>query len=68
MLAIVRYIHLFCSQSKYANQAVSLLLYWDVPMLKSTVLDEKLDDVFEEVLEVHWLRVDAYVPLARASR
>ena len=37
-------------------------------MLKSTVSDEKLDDVFEEVLEVHWLHVDAYVPLARASR
>jgi hypothetical protein len=37
-------------------------------VLKSTVPDETLDDVFEEVLEVHRLRVDAYVPLARASR
>ena len=37
-------------------------------MLKSTVSLEALDSIFENGLEVHWLRVDAKIPLARASR
>jgi hypothetical protein len=50
------------------NQTISLLLYWYIPMLKSTVLGETLDSIFENGLEVHWLRVDAKIALPRASR
>lgn len=36
-------------------------------MLESTVSDETLDGVFKNSCEVHWLRIDAYIALPRAS-
>ena len=37
-------------------------------MLESTVSDETLDGVFENVGEGHWLRIDAYISLSWSSR
>ena len=49
------------------NQAISLLVYWYVPVLKSAVPDKALDGVFENNLEACWLCIDEDVALSRAS-
>ena len=68
VLRIVWPIHLCRRRSKNAEQTIGLLLYWYVPVLEGTVSGETLDGIFENGLEVHWLRVDTKVALPRASR